>query len=249
MSHLGARSPLICRLLSHRDRSWGLELISKRPREDDDHAEVEEGEVVVGFAVAPGRDPSSCFQPGVGALDGPAVAGLRVGDFEASLLSPPDFADRLPGRDRLASFARLADVGADLALGERLFVRVRGVAAVGPQFLRLPARLGEPVEQRQQEALLVLVAGSEQRFEREPAPLDDQVEAAAGCAPECARDLFAPFFASTSEASTITRDQSSLSASSSCVSRTRIACWNNPFPDHSSSRRRQVSPLGKPSSR
>jgi hypothetical protein len=110
---------------------------------------VEEGEVVVGFAVAAGADPSECFQPGVGAFDGPAVAGVGVGDFEASLLAAPDLAHGEVVGDRLAAFARLADVGADPALGQRLFVGVRGVAAVGPQLVWLDAGLGERVEQRE----------------------------------------------------------------------------------------------------
>jgi hypothetical protein len=75
------------------------------------------------------------------------------------------------------------------------------------------------------------------------------METAAERAPQRARDLRAPFFASTSEASTITRDQSSLSASTNCARSSVIACWNSPRLDHSSNRRRQVSPLGSPNSR
>ena len=119
--------------------SEGQELISKRSCEDDDHAELEEGEVVVGFAVAAGGDAAHCFQPGVGAFDGPAVTCLWVAGF------------------------------------------------------------------------------------RQPARFDYEVKAAAGRASERARDLLAPLFASTSEASTITRDQSSLSAPASCCCSTRIA--------------------------
>jgi hypothetical protein len=48
-------------------------VISKWFGEDEDHAEVEEGEVVVGFAVAAGGDAAFCFQPGVGAFDREAV--------------------------------------------------------------------------------------------------------------------------------------------------------------------------------
>jgi len=57
----------------------GLEVISKWLGEDEDHAEVEEGEVVVGFAVVAGGDAAFCFQPGVGAFDREAVRRLRVG--------------------------------------------------------------------------------------------------------------------------------------------------------------------------
>jgi hypothetical protein len=140
------------------------------------------------------------------------------------LFAAPHLAHGLAGRDRLAGLARLADPGIDLALAQCLLVRARGVAAVGPQLARLDAGLGERVEQRQQVPPLVLVSGPEQDLERDPARLDYEVEAAAGRAPERARDLLAPLFASTSEASTITRDQSSLSAPASCSCSTRIAC-------------------------
>jgi hypothetical protein len=93
---------------------------------------VEEGEVVVGFAVAAGGDAAHCFEPGVGAFDGPAVAGLGVAGFDASLFAAPDFAAALAGRDRVAGAAWLADARADPALGESLFERAGGVAAVCP---------------------------------------------------------------------------------------------------------------------
>lgn len=76
---------------------------------------MEEGEVVVGVAVSPGGDPPSCFEPGVGPFDGPAVACLGVTGFEAAFLSAPDFACRCSGWDRFAGAAWLADPGFDLA--------------------------------------------------------------------------------------------------------------------------------------
>jgi hypothetical protein len=76
---------------------------------------VEEGEVVVGVAVSSGGDPSSCFQPGVGAFDGPAVACLGVTGFELAFLAAPDFPCRCSGWDRLAGAARFADPRFDLA--------------------------------------------------------------------------------------------------------------------------------------
>ncbi len=96
---------------------------------------------------------------------------------------------------------------------------------------------------------LVFVAGREPDRQRCTVGVYGQVRAAPWPAQERARDLLAPFFASTSEASTITRDQSSLSAPANCCCKTAIAFWNSPRRDHSSKRRRQVSPLGKPSSR
>lgn len=151
---------------------WGQELVSKCPQEDDDHAELEEGEVGACFAVAAGGDAAEGFQPGDRALDRPAVAGLRVARFASALLAAPDLVAGLVSGDRLAAFARLADAGADLPLGQRLFVRGRGVAAVGQQLLGLDAGLGQGVEQRQQVALLVLVAGREQDRQRQAAAFD-----------------------------------------------------------------------------
>src|SRR5438445_8872094 len=76
--------------------------------------------------------------------------------------------------------------------------------------------------------LLVLVAGRESHRQRRAACVYGQVVTAAGPAAERARDLLAPFFASTSEASTITRDQSSLSAPASCCCKRRSAASSTP---------------------
>lgn len=95
--------------------SWGLELVSKRAGEDDDHPEVEEGEVVVGFAVAAGGDAPFGFQPGVCAFDGPAVAGLRVACLDPSSFAAPDRARWCPARDWVAGAAPLADPRLDRA--------------------------------------------------------------------------------------------------------------------------------------
>src|SRR5712691_11582255 len=58
---------------------------------------------------------------------------------------------------------------------------------------RTTTRLGEPVKQRQQVALPVLVSRPEQDLQGEPARFDYEVEAATGRAAERARDLLAPF--------------------------------------------------------
>jgi hypothetical protein len=79
---------------------------------------VEEGEVVVGVAVAAGGDSSSCFEPGVGAFDRPAVACLGVACFELSFLAAPDFLGWCSGWDRLAAAAFFADSGLDLAFAQ-----------------------------------------------------------------------------------------------------------------------------------
>jgi len=113
----------------------GLELISKWPGEDEDHAEVEEGEVVVGFAVAAGGDAAFRFQPGVGAFDRPAVSGLRVACLESAFLAAPDLASGLAGWDRLVRSASFADPGLDRAFAESVREWVGVVAAVGPDLV------------------------------------------------------------------------------------------------------------------
>src|SRR5689334_3324061 len=94
---------------------WCQELISKRTDEDQDHRELDEGEVVVGFAVATDRDPTPRLQPGVRALDRPALTRLRIARLEAALLAAPDLAGRAGGRDRLATAAAFADTRLDAA--------------------------------------------------------------------------------------------------------------------------------------
>jgi hypothetical protein len=48
---------------------------------------------------------------------------LWVAGFEASFFAAPDFAAALPGWDRVACSAWLADLRVDLALLQRLLVR------------------------------------------------------------------------------------------------------------------------------
>jgi hypothetical protein len=210
---------------------------------------VEEGEVVVGLTVAAGGDPSLGFHPRVRAFHGEALAGLGVGSAQPTSPSSPHLAGGRAGGEQLACAARPGDAGLDLALAQRPLERGRGITAVGPHLLRADAAAQERVQEREQVPALVLVACGEAYLERCAAGVYGQVVAAPGPAQERARDLLAPFFASTSEASTITRDQSSLSPSASSTCRTAIAAGSSPRADHSSSRRRQVSPLGSPSSR
>jgi hypothetical protein len=176
---------------------------------------LEEGEVVVGFAVAAGGDSAHRFEPGVRAFYRPAVTRARIVDLESSFLAAPDLAHDRTGRDRVAGAPGLADPRLDPALGERDLVCLRGITAVGPQLAWVHAGFRDRIQQRQQVGPLVLVSGPEQDVERQPVRLDYEMEAAAGRPPDRAGDLFAPFFASTSDASTITRDQSSLSAPTS----------------------------------
>jgi hypothetical protein len=105
------------------------------------------------------------------------------------------------------------------------------------------------VEERQEVALLVFVAGGDPDFEGEPVCVYGEVETAARLATDRARDLLAPLLASTVEASTITRDQSSFPCSLNWSCSKTSASVNAPRCCHSSSLRLHVSPLGKPSSR
>ena len=124
-------------------------MISKGAGEDQEHAEVEEGEVVVGFAVAAGGDAAFGFEPGVGAFDWPAVAGVGVGAAEAAASASPDLAGRGAGGDGIAAAPGLGDARLDPALAQGLFELPRGVAAVGPQLAGLDVALGECLQQRQ----------------------------------------------------------------------------------------------------
>jgi hypothetical protein len=100
------------------------------------------------------------------------MAGLGIVRLQPPLLPPQDLVASLPGRDRLPGPAGLADAGADLALGQRPLVRARGIAAVGPELARMDPGRGEALQQRQQVAPLVLVAGRERDRERQPARID-----------------------------------------------------------------------------
>ena len=93
---------------------------------------MQEGEVVVGFAIAAGGDAAFRLQPGVRAFDGPTVPRLRVACLQPPFLAAPDLARGRAGGDRLAFASRFADPRFDRALAQRLLERRRGVAAVGP---------------------------------------------------------------------------------------------------------------------
>jgi hypothetical protein len=227
---------------------WGLEVISKWPREDEDHREVKEREVVVGFAVASGADPSFCFQPGVGAFDGPAVAGLGVAGLDLPAFAAPDLACRRAFGDRVSGAARPTDPGLDSSVDQSGLELSAVVAAISPELIGPQLTLEQLVGQRQQLVALVDVAGRQPDRERQPVGVYGQVIAAPWAAQERARDLLAPFFASTNDASTITRDQSSLPVPTSRSCNTTSASANSPRCAHSSNLRLHVSPLGNPSS-
>lgn len=112
-----------------------------------DHAEVEEGEVVVGFAVAAGLDSAFRFEPGVGAFDGPAVAAQRVTGLVVSSPAAPDLGCRLIAGDRLPRAPSFADPRLDLPLAKGLVECFGVVAAVSPYFLGSDLPVGERVDQ------------------------------------------------------------------------------------------------------
>jgi hypothetical protein len=180
--------------------------VSESAAEDHRAGELQQGGVQLGSSFPAGRDASPVVQPGVGAFDRPAVAAVRVGRFRLAFTAAPDFAGA--GGCGLAGAAASADPWLDLAGAYSLALPVGVVAAVGPQLVWPPlVAFEELVEQRQQVPLLVLVAGRQADRQGRAAPVDDQVKAASRTAADGARDLAAPFFASTVEASTSARCQ------------------------------------------
>jgi hypothetical protein len=126
---------------------------------------LEEGEVVVGFAIATGGDAAERFQPGIRALDRPALSGVAIGPLQRSLAAPPDLAGRLSGHRRLPAQASPADPRLDRAGEQFLFEPLRVIATVGPQLAGLETALDQRVDQREQIPALVLVAGAETNLE------------------------------------------------------------------------------------
>lgn len=174
---------------------------------------MQEGEVVRGLAVASDGDPAFALQPRVRPLDGPAVTSLGVERPLCSPSSPPDLPALRPGRDRISCPTPLGDVWSDTPLAQGLSQISGVIASVSPQLARMDAARLERIDERQEMAALVLVTGGQPDRKRQAASVYSEVKTASRLAQECAADLLAPFLASTSEASTITRDQSILPAS------------------------------------
>src|SRR5438552_11419208 len=110
---------------------------------------MEEGEVVVGFAITPCRDPAFPFQPRVGALDGPAVARERVAGLDLSASAASDLAG-WPGRNGIAGTAAFTDPRLDRSLTQCAVELGGVVAAICPQLVGSDPARGERVEERQQ---------------------------------------------------------------------------------------------------
>ena len=156
-----------------------------------------------------------CFEPGVGAFDGPAVAGLGVGGTQAAFL--PRQTSRVGVPSGIGSWRRRG-----------LLIRGSICARAAPARGRGRHSRGRPTPRgggcRGARGHPRAAAGGDARsrcrrepqLQRCPVRVYGEVVAAAGPAQERARDLLAPFLASTSEASTITRDQSSWSVPAIC---------------------------------
>ena len=228
-----------------------LEVNSQCSAEDDEEGEGEVGEVDVAVGFGADGESSEAAEPGVGAFDDPAVAGEWVAGAGDAFASAGAWPACLVGEERVACSAAFADLGSHSA-GAELFAKgFAAVAAVGPDLAGLVADVGERVDERQQMRAFVFVAGADPDVQRPALGVYDEVILAGRKASvDRARpDQVAPFFASTVEASTTTRDQSSRPLWSSSDTRSVSACGQTPLSIHSCSLRRQVSPLGKPSSR
>lgn len=91
---------------------------------------------------------------------------MRVGGFDSFLFAAPDFAGSAAGGDWFAGAAGFADPRVDPACEEFLVECLGVVAAVGPKLLGDQAPFGECVEEGQEVALFVFVAGAEPDLER-----------------------------------------------------------------------------------
>jgi hypothetical protein len=138
------------------------------------------------------------------------MASGGVGCSWLPLATAPDGARAR--RQGIAVAPAPADARLDRTRAQGLAERFGVVAGVGPQLGRSHTACEQLVDERKQVPPLVLAAARHPHGERGVVGVDGYVEAAAGAAPEGARDLRAPLFASTNEASTIARDQSIRSA-------------------------------------
>ena len=169
---------------------------------------LDDGEPVVGVSLPAGGDAAPVAQPAVGAFDRPTMSAERVARLQTLAIAADNGADDELGRRQFAFAAARADHRLELAQPQLRTQLAAVVAAVGPQLARADATGEQFVDKRQQLPAFVLVAGPDSERERDPSGVDDQVETAAWAAAERATDLAAPFFVSTSDASTIARDQS-----------------------------------------
>ena len=168
--------------------------------------------MAVGFGAD--GEAAEAADPGVGAFDDPAAAGEGVGGAGDALASAGAGSGGLAGRERVAWSAAFADQGGDRAVAQLVAERVAAVAAVGEDVGGLVAVGAQFVDQWQQMRALVLVAWPQADCQGPPEGVYREVILGAGkpAVDGAWTDQVAPFLASTIEASTTTRCQSSLPA-------------------------------------
>ena len=205
----------------------------------------------MGLGFVAGVESSEAAEPGVGAFDDPAVSGLGVAAAGDAFAAAGAGSLCLPGEVGFAWSASAADHWFDAAFADSVPEWVAAVAAVAPELAGEVAVGDQLVEERERVCALVFVAGPEPDPDRPAVCFDGEVVLARGAAPvyRAGAGELTPFFASISEASITTRDQSSLPARLSSLMSSTIAFSHTPFSIHSCRRFRHVSPLGNPSSR
>src|SRR6266851_2635063 len=106
-----------------------LEVNSQCPSEDEDEGNGEVGEVDLAVGFGADGESSEAAEPGVGAFDDPAVAGLRVACAGHAFASARARPACLAGAERVAGAAASADLGRDVARGQLGAEWVAAVAA------------------------------------------------------------------------------------------------------------------------
>lgn len=174
------------------------------------------------------------------------VGAAFVAESQAAVLVEPgdrSFDDpALPAEPGAVVGLQAGDLGFDAALVELVEDAVDVVAAVAEHALgSAPRRAGFAADRRdrldevEQLARVGPVRRGQDRGERDPVPVTDQVVLTARFAPvDRARPGFrAPFKAGRNDESTTARDQSSLSASRSLASSVSCSCCQTPCCCHS----------------
>ena len=152
---------------------------------------MEEGEVVVGFAVAAGRDPAFLLSARRWCVRRASGGGL-AGRGSFSVVSFAALESRTGGSWDHPFGLALALIGAS-SRGSTLIERPRGGMRMARQFRVAGMPAQKACRSRQQVPPLVLVAAAQPDRERRPVRVYGEVETAAGPALERARDLLAPF--------------------------------------------------------
>lgn len=230
---------------------WCQEVNSQCASEDEDEGDGEVGGVDVAVGFGADCESSEAAEPGVGAFDDPAVSCEWVACAGDAFASAGSGSLGLSGCERVAGAAAFADLWGDPSGTDLIAEGFAAVAAVGPDLAGSVAGVGERVDQRQQMCALVFVAGADAYLERPAVGVYDKVilTGRKAAVDRAWPDQIAPFFASTIDASTTTRDQSSRPFRSSSSTRSESACGQTPLAIHSCNLRLHVSPLGKPNSR